>query len=148
MPEPLTARILERLAVDRRSDGRSADLCFELWTGWRSSRGWLGSSDEYAGLPLLARERSSDSCHGSTRPRSRTVSTDPPSETTREPAELADGLALARYAEMLRRFAPAIKPIAVGPPLTGHGWSGDSARYVARHAITVLDRTAARGAGP
>jgi hypothetical protein len=24
----------------------------------------------------------------------------------------------------------------VGPPLTGHGWSGDSARYVARQPIT------------
>jgi hypothetical protein len=27
----------------------------------------------------------------------------------------------------------------VGPPLAGHGWSGDSARYVAGQAITAVD---------
>ena len=26
----------------------------------------------------------------------------------------------------------------MGPPLTGHGWSGDSARYVPRQAITPV----------
>jgi hypothetical protein len=60
-----------------------------------------------------------------------------------KPAELADGLALARYAALRRRFAPATTWIASVPPLAGHGWHGDSARYVPRHAITPLTGIAA-----
>ena len=48
-----------------------------------------------AASALRARERSSDSCHGSIRPRSRTGSTNPPVlGQFGKPAELADGLAL------------------------------------------------------
>src|SRR5438552_3010183 len=114
-----TTWIRTRLAARRRFGRRS----------WRLAR-------VRRALALRSSERSSDSCHGSIRPRSRTASTNPPFEATGKPAELADGLALARYAALRRRFAPATTWIASGPPLTGHGWPGDSARYVPRHAIT------------
>ncbi len=46
----------------------------------------------------------------------------------REPAELADGLAHMRYAAQMAAIRPrAPRWVALGPPLAGHGWSGDSA---------------------
>jgi hypothetical protein len=82
-------------------------------------------------LPRLDPSKVSDGLHN------------PPLGATGKPAELADGLALARYAALRRRFAPATTWIASVPPLAGHGWHGDSARYVPRHAITPLTGIAA-----
>src|SRR5581483_9384111 len=73
-----------------------------------------------ADLALRANERLCDSRQASASARSRSVSTETPMKRLpSEPAELADGLALSRYAALGRRFAPCDQVIALGPPLTG-----------------------------
>ena len=144
IPTVRLTSIRERLAFRPQIRGRSVTDRLPMssapagapavWSRLTATRPdlFLAPASARAILPRLDPSKVSDGVHN------------PPLRATGKPAELADGLALARYAALRRRFAPATTRIASGPPLAGHGWHGDSARYVPRQSITPLTGIAAQ----